>query len=363
MKKILMVVGVLYGGGAERVVSIWASQLAQNGYDVSLLLLGRREKEYAIDERVKIYTIAPNYEQVKNIPYLKRLKRMRAIIKTVKPDVMINFLSKMQIWGYFASFGLKIRRIETIRNNPWIIEKTYNKAARFILKRTYIKSSAIIAQTLEQTEYFNQKTQKKCVVIPNPIAQQYKDNPKTEYSKQITHFVAAGRITPQKNYPLMIKAFQKACERNEDITLSIYGSGDEEYTQKMQSLVDETGLYSRIQLMGRTTDMPSVLRSADAFLMTSDFEGMPNALAEAMATGLVCISTNCPTGPRDLIDHGKNGYLAQVGDEKEIVSAIEKATTLTQKEAMEIGECAREKVLKLCGEDNSLKKLIDVIEG
>ena len=97
--------------------------------------------------------------------------------------------------------------------------------------------------------------------------------------------------------------------------------------------------------------------------MTSDYEGMPNALAEALATGLVCISTNCRTGPRDLIDDGKSGYLVQVGNEEEIVGAIGKATTLTQKEAMEIGKSAREKVLELCGEENSLKKLIDLIEG
>lgn len=362
MKKILVAIGRLAGGGAERVVSVWTNQLVEKGYDVSLLLYGRSENEYPLNEEVQVYTVAKTYKEYQALGYFQRLRRMRKAVKEIKPDVVINFLPRMQIWMMIACFGLKMKRIETVRVSPWEICKS-NKIERLLWKKCFSRANAIVIQTQEQAEYFNQKIQKKCVVIPNPIAQQYKDNPKTEYSEQITRFVAAGRITPQKNYPLMIKAFQKVCEKNGDITLSIYGSGDEEYTQKMQSLVDETGLSSRIQLMGRTTDMPSILRSADAFLMTSDFEGMPNALAEAMATGLVCISTNCRTGPRDLIDDEKSGYLVQVGNEEELVKAIEKATTLTQKEAMEIGKSAREKVLELCGEENSLKKLIDLIEG
>ncbi len=362
MKKILIAIGVLYGGGAERVASVWASGLAQKGYEVSLLMYGRGEDEYALHPSVQVHAVAKSYEEYKKLSRFKRLYRMRKIIKVVKPNFVISFLSQMQIWMMFSTFGRKLIRIETVRNNPWESYKT-NKRGEFLWKKCFLRANAVILQTQEQAEYFNQKIQRKSVVISNPLAQQYKDNFKTEYAQNITRFVAAGRITPQKNYPLMIKAFQKACESNNDIMLFIYGSGEEEYTQKIQKLINETGLASRIQLMGKTTDMSSVLRSADAFLMTSNFEGMPNALAEAMATGLVCVSTNCRTGPRDLIDDGQNGYLVQVENEEELVKVIKKITKLAQEEIMTIGKCARKKVLELCGEQNSLNKLISLIEG
>jgi glycosyltransferase involved in cell wall biosynthesis len=102
----------------------------------------------------------------------------------------------------------------------------------------------------------------------------------------------------------MIKAFSKACEKNKDIHLSIYGTGEDSYIAKLKELIKEYDVQGKIELMGRTSNVSEVLKNADAFLMTSDYEGMPNALLEAMATGLVCISTDCRTGPKDMIDNG-----------------------------------------------------------
>jgi glycosyltransferase involved in cell wall biosynthesis len=97
--------------------------------------------------------------------------------------------------------------------------------------------------------------------------------------------------------------------------------------------------------------------------MTSDYEGMPNALAEAMAIGLPSISTDCKTGPRDLIDDGKNGFLIPVGDAKALADRIEKVFSMTEQEKRELGENAREKIIKYCSEENSLKQLINLIES
>jgi glycosyltransferase involved in cell wall biosynthesis len=90
---------------------------------------------------------------------------------------------------------------------------------------------------------------------------------------------------------------------------------------------------------------------------------MPNALVEAMAVGLPCISTNCKTGPRDLIDHGENGFLVAAGDAEQIAEAVLRVAAMDASHAEEMGRKARAKVLDLCSESNSLKKLIKLIEA
>ena len=362
MKKVMITVTTLFGGGAERVVSVWANQLTDYGYDVSLLLYGRSEKEYPISNRVKIYTVADNYTEYKKLGYFKRLRKMRLLIKEAAPDVLINFLPRMQIWVMFATFGMKLSKIETVRVSPWEVCKN-SKIEKMLWKTCFSKAKAIIVQTAEQADFFSSKVQKKCVVIPNPISSQYRDNPKLCYADKVTKFVAAGRITEQKNYPLMIEAFNVAKKDCPQITLSIYGTGEESYISKMQHLIDERGLSDSVKLMGRTTDMLSVLQNADAFLMTSDFEGMPNALAEAMVIGLPCISTNCRTGPKDMIEDQKNGYLTQVGDVDSVADAIMKVAFLNQEKTKQMGIMAREKILEMCSEENSLNKLIKMIES
>lgn len=360
-KKVMIAISSLTGGGAERVVSIWASQLAECGYDVSLLLYGREKNEYPIHENIKVSTIADNYKDYKNLGYFARLRRMRKIVKKVNPDVVINFLPRIQIWMMMATFGMRITKVETVRIS--LKEALEGKRAlKFLLDRCYNRAKKIIVQTDEQMEYFKKRNQKKCVVIPNPFFGRYNEVYKTKYSDKITNFIAAGRITEQKNYPLMIESFSKALKTNENLTLSIYGKGDEDYVSKIQKLIEQTGYSDKIKLMGRTSDLPNKLIDADAFIMTSDYEGMPNALLEAMATGLPCVSTDCPTGPKDLIDDGINGFLVKVGDTDSVSSAIEKVAKLDKEQVVNIGKSAREKILDLCSEENSLKKLIDVIE-
>ena len=362
MSKVLFAITTLFGGGAERVATVWANKLVNRGYDVTFLIYGRSENEYFVDDRIHIKTVASDYKAYKKMGYFARLKAMRKIIKEVKPEITVNFLPRMQIWMMMAAWGLKIKRVETVRVSPWMI-CSGSKAERALWKHCFTRADKVIFQTAEQGEFFNDKVRAKSVVISNPISEQYCNNPKTSYSSSNNRFVAAGRITSQKNYPVMIEAFSKALKTNPELTLSIYGTGDEAYIAEMQALISEAGIEDSVKLMGRTTDMLSVLQNADAFLMTSDFEGMPNALAEAMVMGLPCISTNCRTGPKDMIDNGESGFLVNVGDSDDIADAILKVARMNAEESKEMGAKARAKMLDMCGEENSLKKLIDLIEN
>ena len=361
MKKVLFAVSTLTSGGAERVVSVWASQLAFSGYDVSILLSGRTENEYVISDKINVYCIAPLYNDVASLSYVKRLRNMRRIIKDVNPDVIISFLPKMQIWMMLASFGLRKKKIETVRISPWDM-CSIGGIGKMFWKKCFKRANKVILQTQEQGEYFSKKIQEKCVVIPNPLAKQYVENTYREHPEKITKFIAAGRLDSQKNYPLMINAFAEVAKENKEITLDIFGAGEKGYIENLQALIDSLEMANRIVLRGRTPNLIDEYKKAQAYLMTSDFEGMPNALAEAMATELVCISSNCKTGPKDLIDDDINGFLFNVGEKEELSALIKKVADMDKETAKDIGEKAREKVLNFLSEENSLKKLIDLIE-
>ena len=117
-----------------------------------------------------------------------------------------------------------------------------------------------------------------------------------------------------------------------------------------------------IFLPGRTNRIEEEYRNNDIFLMTSDYEGMPNTLAEAMASKLVCIATDCKTGPRDLIDDGINGFLVPVGDETQLQDKMEYVLTLSREKRDDIASSARKKILSYCSKENSVQKLIDMLD-
>ena len=267
----------------------------------------------------------------------------------------------MQIWIAAATVGLKIKRIETVRISPWhnSNSKWVNKLWKMCFKTGYLT----ILQCEDQKAFFEKKVQTKCVVVPNPLSEVYESCGKEIYGKRNEKFISAGRLCKQKNFPMLIKAFAKAHEKKSGISLDIYGRGTNEYTESLNSLIRVLNAEDYIRLCGRTNDMHSELMKHDAFIMSSDYEGMPNALAEAMATGLVCISTDCRTGPRDLIRNGENGFLVPVGDVDSMAEKIIAVSNMKSEDIASMGKSAREFVTDYCGRENSLARLIDAIEN
>ena len=360
MKKVLFAITGLGGGGAERVVSVWSGQLAERGYDVAVFTYVRGENEYKISDKVKRLTITDSKDEYLSSGYFKRLKRMRKIIKEFAPDTIISFLPRMQIWMMLATVGLKCDMIQTVRISPWHYHP--GKVTNFLWERCFRKADKVLLQSNDQKPFFSKRVQKKCYIVPNPLNTVYAENSKNSYSDKTIKFIANGRLSAQKNYFLMIDAFYEASKKNPDITLDIFGAPCDLSLADLQSRIDNYGISDKIKLRGWTADVLSELLTHDAFIMASDFEGMPNALAEAMAVGLPCISTDCKTGPRDLIDDKENGFLVEVGNKDALADAIEKIASFSKEEAKTIGVSARNKVLSLCSEDNSLKKLIELIE-
>ncbi len=339
IQKILFVSPTVRGGGAERVVSVLTGALAELGYEVDLVLYERHADEYPISSKVNIHQLLNRHpKQPKIFYYIKKFFYFRNLIKKCSPDVLIPFLPYQVEQTYFASRGLHIPLLVTIRCNPEVDPS--NKKMRKRRDKIAGRAEGIFLQSQAQRAYFEKHCPgavDKCFVVLNPVNDSIFDA--TYITRDsIRHFVTMGRLEKQKNFPMLIRAFAAAREVCPDITLDIYGEGS--LHDDLKQLIDDTGVAAFIHLCGRTSHAAETLTQYDSFIMSSDFEGMPNALMEAMGVGLPCISTDCETGPAELIGENERGRLVPVADRDAMTRAILQMATHPE-DAMAMGQRAK----------------------
>lgn len=306
--KVLFVVPSFSNGGAERVVTVLASALAEKGIDTHCIVYYKAEKEYTYSEKVKVTYLAGKGEHsYSSLGMGTKVKLLSKLIEEIKPCYIIPFLPQVGFHVFLATLGRHYKIIQTVRNNPRIDPPS--KAERIIRDALVALSWKSFVQNEDQFNYFNRYIKKKLTVIPNPILKNFFEV-KHVYSAELRKIVGMGRLSEQKNFPLLIKAAKILHEKYSNIQFLIYGDGP--LKAELQSMIDEYGLNEIVVLKGRTDNSIEALNSADIFVLSSNYEGMPNALLEAMAIGLPCISTNCPTGPSDIIIPGENGKLIEV---------------------------------------------------
>ena len=337
--KLLFISGNLTDGGAQRVISVVSSYLAEHGHDVSLFLFSRSDKEYPISEKVKITSISANFEEYKKVSLAQRLKFIRKHLKDYKPDVGVGFLEGGYAL-YLASFGMRFAKIASARIDPKVLFAAKGFRSK-INKMWFSSADAVVLQTESQKNHVTKKMLKRCVIIPNPVSERALMAEKSSYDCGC-RFVMAGRLSDQKNYPLVFDAVRMVKATHPDVHVDIYGKGAEE--QKLSGMIADMGISDNVSLKGWTQDTVGEYLQHDAYIMSSDFEGMPNALMEAMAAGLPCISTDCDTGPSDLITDGENGYLIPVGDAAALAEKMVKIIEMTPDERRAIGRAARENI-------------------
>lgn len=320
--KFLFVIPSLSDGGAERVISVLASELTEQGHEATVLIYFKTENEYEVSKNVKKVYLSECESDYDNMNYLKRLTALRKVAKTEKADFVIPFLSHVCIQTCVALFGTKYKIIQTVRNDPRTLPE--GKIHRF-LRDLFIKFSfKTFVQNENQKSYFDKQTGKKIFVLPNPVRGDLFDcQNKNDTDKTI--IASAGRLNSQKNFFMLIDAFEKVLKRYKNIELRIYGhEGDGRIKKQLEKQIEKKDLKNVVKLMGTTNDMKSMFESIDLYVLSSDFEGMPNSLMEAMAAGVPCVSTDCPTGPSDLIENEKTGLLVPVNDASAMSEAIEK---------------------------------------
>lgn len=282
-------------------------------------MLSRNLCVYPLSEKIHIECLNCDDDAV--LPYIKRyplrLKKIRNAVKKLSPDVVISFMSETNIDVCFALFGMSIPIIVSERNDPKIDPQS--KIKQIMRKIAYIKPKGFVFQTPDAQAYFSKKIQKKSKVVLNPLTGTLPDPFKDEREKRI---VAVGRLNKQKNFPMLIDAFSEFVKNHPEYVLEIYGEGV--LGEQLKKYIDRKNLTDKVILKGFCKDVHEKILSAEMFVMSSDFEGMPNALLEALAIGLPCISTDCPCGgPRMLIKSYENGILVPIKDSEKMLEAME----------------------------------------
>ena len=294
-------------GGASHVLALLAEGLANHGYDVDLVFLRIRNK-YKIDENVKIHALfKPDAEPSK----LACFKKISDFIKKSDADLIISFLIEVNIISIIANRGRK-RIIISERNDPKIAA---NKIIYMASKLLYNFADRIVFQSDKVRKYYSRSIQKKSCVILNPIDVRANQSCISD-SHQI---VAVGKLYPQKNHKLLIDAFSMLLKDYPEYQLHIYGDGPLKGELEKQILLNN--IAGKVILQGNQPNVQECISNAEMFILSSDYEGLSNALLEAMAIGIPSISTKC-AGSEEIINDGSNGLIVPVGDRDSLYKAM-----------------------------------------
>lgn len=352
-KKIIFYIDVMKRGGAQRVMSVIVNHLAKTNDNLVLITDFKSENladEYEINSNVKRLYLRESIKGNAILKNIERIKCLRRIVKSEKPDIILSFLGRPNIRMLLATIGLKCKKFVSVRNDP---NKEYgtNFIKKLFSKTLFLLADGCVFQTSDASKYFFKKTQKKSKIIFNPVDEKFY----TEYSNtEKKDIISVGRLEPQKNHKLLIEAFENISQEIEE-NLLIYGDGN--LKEELQKFVNDKRLNDRVLFMGNVKDIDVVLQSAKVFVLSSDYEGMPNALMEAMATGVGCISTDCPCGgPKALIENDTQGILVPCGDSIALSNAIQKMLLQYKK----YGEAAKQRAKKF-KEDKILKEWEDYL--
>ncbi len=321
--KILINTMSLSKGGAERVISLLANYLSVSN-EVMIITHVKTKVEYNFDNKIIIKSIGKGNNLISK--FLRRISilmlyRLKKEVLNYNPDVVISFLPE----AIFRMLALK-KHCKKIKNIPMIIsirndpETEYkNLVYHFIMKKLYPYADQMILQTIKAKEYFKKHINYEGTVIFNPVSDEFLT--KRYSGVRQRKVVAVGRLEPQKNYKNMIDAFEIVHKKHNDYVLEIYGDGSQKNILK--EYINTKNLQDYIFLMGKSDNIKEKIYDASLFVMSSNYEGMPNALLEATCLGIPCVSTDCPCGgPDEILDHGKNGILVPIKNPEELSKGI-----------------------------------------
>lgn len=309
MKKITFITDTLSSGGSERVMSVLANELS-NSNMVEIICLSGKESFYPINNNVRLTFLGEKYG--KNL-----LKKFLWLSKYIHSDsLVIPFMVNVYIFTLTALMFKKVKIIVSERNDP----KAHPIFIRILRKILIWRAQRVVVQTLDIANYFPRLIREKIDIIYNPISDKYiwKSGLKAEKKKII---ITVGRLSPQKNHIMLINAFAKVNEKYPEYQLHIYGDG--EIREKTESYIKTKGLEDNVILKGRCNSLGDVLPQAEIFAMSSNYEGMSNALIEAMYVGVPVVTTTV-SGTKELIEDGTNGFVVPIGDEKSFAEALMK---------------------------------------
>ena len=328
--KLLFFVYSLGCGGAERTTANLANHWAEKGWEVVVVTLapqgddfyqlhpavGRIALDMAADSRHSAHATHQN---------LQRILALRRVLHSWRPEVAVGMMTTANVLLAFAAWGLaNVRAIGSERVHPPALPLG---AMWQLLRRVgYARLAAVSALTSESARWLENNTgNRNVMVIPNPVVWPMPGRlphlaPQSLLETHRLVLLAVGRMELQKQFPLLMAAFASLAPSYPDWDLVILGEGSGR--QEMQALSMSPALAGRVFLPGAAGNMAEWYQRASLFALSSHFEGFPNALVEAMASGLPAVSFDCETGPRDIVRHEVDGLLVPAQDVAGLAAAL-----------------------------------------
>lgn len=328
MKTVQIIINSLVNGGAERVAVNLAEFLVTKGCSVTIITIDSKKTDFyrVIDgiKRLSIDMAGHSGGIWKFTRVFNRMLALRRIFKEQSPDMVIGIMTTSAVLCICSAFGLKVKVAISERNNPYKkqIPIFWDIMRKLLYKFSYIQ----IAQTQACKKWFKNITKtKNVVVIPNAVKYPlpvYEPilMPQECFNNSINVILAIGRLHHQKGFDLLIEAYLKSMRDMPQHRLVILGEGEER--NNLEKVIKERAATNIIYLPGRVGNIGEWYMRADIFVMSSRYEGFPNALLEAMASGCACISFDCETGPNEIIVNGENGVLVPAGNTTKLSNAI-----------------------------------------
>ncbi|MFC1792146.1 glycosyltransferase family 4 protein [Planctomycetota bacterium] len=369
---ILILINSLTSGGAERVAVNLSSYLVEKGYKTTVVTIKNEEWDfYTLDRRVarislnstqsawRSNRIVVDLKQrmkrftvlrmiVKLWRFLKRLssfrilnrfslfrtlksiKPIRKVIKQQQPDIVLGMITSNAVKAIIASFGLPTKVIASERNFPGRKKAHYRWAK--LRKRCYRFADGHVVQTCKISCWLKKHTRASNIaIIPNSVKYPITSispvlAPEMVVSKESKVILAVGKLHEQKGFDLLISAFHRIAQHMPGWMLVILGkdAGSESQRQNLQQQIDELDLNDKVKIPGCAGNISDWYRRSDIFVLSSRYEGFPNVLLEAMANGCSCISSDCDTGPSEIIINEQNGLLIPSEDIDSLAEAMER---------------------------------------
>lgn len=346
--RIALLASSMGAGGAERVASTLANAWAGMGREVFLVptFLGSDASGYATQPGVVMAPLAGFFSE----PLARvcgrtstKLRAMRKLISSISPDVVISFLTNVNVMTIVALTGM---------DKPLIISERADVTARVEMPKIldlarraiYQFADALVVQTEDAALRY-----RRCIyripqtsVIANPLPRElHEDRRRVSHGDGGGEIVAMGRLVAQKQFDQLIMAFAQVFRTETAWKLTIWGEGP--LRKKLEDLVVQLQMQERVRLPGVTSSPWDRMASAQIFALTSAYEGFPNSMLEAMALGMPCVAYDCPTGPKELSDNGAAAVLVPSGDVASLAGALRMlADEPTQR--MQIGQLAAQSV-------------------
>lgn len=332
-------IGRMADGGAEKVLAMICNHLYENGWDVDIaMLLGAEvnRDHFNLYDKIGFTDLSP----IKSNSYGKNvffwLRKIRSYISNYKPDIIISFVGRINALVLTATIGMTIPVIVSERNDP-----KNDGRGRFLLKYCdliYRRAKAIVFQTEYQKSCFASIHNTRSYIIPNPL--HIINIPNIVIDNNL--IVSVGRLHQNKNQSMLIKAMEIVKREVPNVRCEIYGEGI--LREELQSLIDNNQLQENVFLPGKKSNIIDYVAKANIFVLTSNREGLSNALLEAMMLEKVCITTNYE-GADNIINNGNNGIIVPRNNPELLAKSIMNVLNDESGKFKEYGKNARQTVM------------------